>query len=39
MRFKRGDFVEDTFGQHLLDDVKKNGMDAWLKYGSYLYYP
>ena len=37
--FRRGDFIEDTLGHVQLDDVKKNGLQAHARYGTFLYYP
>ncbi|KAI9333268.1 hypothetical protein BDR26DRAFT_1010216 [Obelidium mucronatum] len=37
--FKRGDFIEDTLGQKLHAEIRIHGMDAWNKWGLYLYYP
>jgi hypothetical protein len=35
---RKGDFVEDTFGQHMLADIKENGLEEHqAKYGSYIY--
>ncbi|KAJ3384937.1 hypothetical protein HDU84_002564 [Entophlyctis sp. JEL0112] len=38
-RFKRGDFIEDTFGHRLHAEIRAEGLKAWGKYGLYLYYP
>ncbi|KAJ3265030.1 hypothetical protein HDU76_012095, partial [Blyttiomyces sp. JEL0837] len=38
-RFKRGDFIEDKFGQEMIRDIKEGGLEAWKKYGTFLYYP
>jgi hypothetical protein len=34
--FRPGDFIEDTLGQRQLEDVKRNGMSAHAKYGTFL---
>jgi hypothetical protein len=33
-----GVFVEDEYGVEQIEDIRRNGMDAWSKYGSYLFY-
>jgi len=38
-RFRRGDFIEDTFGHIVLHDSKKEGMEGWGRYGCWLWYP
>ncbi|KAI8911848.1 hypothetical protein EDD86DRAFT_125074 [Gorgonomyces haynaldii] len=38
-RFKRGDFIEDTMGILMLEEIKVGGMTAHEPYQSYLYYP
>ncbi|RKO90140.1 hypothetical protein BDK51DRAFT_39459 [Blyttiomyces helicus] len=42
-RFQRGDFIEDTFGQSQLTDIKRRtqaeGLAAHARYGTFLYYP
>ncbi|KAJ3291629.1 hypothetical protein HK104_005909, partial [Borealophlyctis nickersoniae] len=42
-RFQRGDFIEDTFGQAQLTDIKRptaaEGIAVHAKYATWLYYP
>ncbi|KAJ3240826.1 hypothetical protein HDU81_002679 [Chytriomyces hyalinus] len=49
-RFKRGDFIEDTMGHVMLDEIKAaaaastknttdNALESWKKWGTILYYP
>ncbi|KAJ3414803.1 hypothetical protein HDV05_006050 [Chytridiales sp. JEL 0842] len=38
-RFRRGDFIEDVYGQAMLNQIKTEGLDAWRQYRSFLYYP
>ncbi|KAJ3042531.1 Tetratricopeptide repeat protein 16 [Rhizophlyctis rosea] len=42
-RFQRGDFIEDTFGQFQLGDIKRptpeEGIEVHKKYATWLYYP
>jgi hypothetical protein len=36
---KKGFFIEDTLGQLQLKDIKMNGLEAHVKYGTYLLVP
>ncbi|KAF0682937.1 Aste57867_24950 [Aphanomyces stellatus] len=36
-RFKVGDFIEDTLGHHMLKDLKTNGAEAHVAYGTWAY--
>ncbi|KAI8837957.1 hypothetical protein BJ741DRAFT_602393 [Chytriomyces cf. hyalinus JEL632] len=49
-RFKRGDFIEDTMGHVMLDEIKaaaanvtkdtsESSLEVWKKWGTILYYP
>ena len=38
-RFKRGDFIEDTFGHTVLSESKAGGIESWKKYACWLWYP
>ncbi|KAJ3026130.1 UNVERIFIED_CONTAM: hypothetical protein HDU68_006148 [Siphonaria sp. JEL0065] len=38
-KFKRGDFIEDTMGHQMMNEIKEGGLDAWKRWGAYLYYP
>ena len=35
-RFKRGQFIEDTFGQEMIYNIKDKGMEAFQEYDTYL---
>ncbi|KAJ3070128.1 hypothetical protein HDU98_006828, partial [Podochytrium sp. JEL0797] len=37
--FKRGDFIEDTLGQTMHAEIRGSGIEAWKKWGMFLYYP
>lgn len=36
--FHRGDFIEDTMGHVLIQEVRDEGLPAWELYGTFLYY-
>ncbi|KAI9338846.1 hypothetical protein BDR26DRAFT_803417, partial [Obelidium mucronatum] len=38
-KFKRGDFIEDTMGHQMMNEIKEGGIEAWKKWGAFLYYP
>ncbi|KAI8818648.1 uncharacterized protein EV422DRAFT_559619 [Fimicolochytrium jonesii] len=42
--FRRGDFIEDTYGQHMLNTIKapkdvQGKLAAWKEFGTFMYYP